>query len=117
MSARMGRGLGEAQVVETLERLSVAELRIWCEAGWVAPARGEAGPAFDEVDLARIRLVCAASRRSRPRGRAHPGVPVAGRPALWRAPRAEGGLAAVERQPAEMVERVRAEYRVRSDDG
>jgi chaperone modulatory protein CbpM len=63
MRSGEGRGakrrarLDEAQVVRALETVSVAELRLWCEAGWVAPARGEAGFVFDEVDLARIRLV------------------------------------------------------------
>lgn len=52
------RRLGEAQVVEQLGRLSVAELRVWCNAGWVVPAHGEAGPVFDEIDIARVRLVC-----------------------------------------------------------
>ncbi len=51
------RRWGEAEVVEMLGTVGLAELRVWCEAGWVAPALGEAGPVFDEVDLARIRLV------------------------------------------------------------
>jgi chaperone modulatory protein CbpM len=59
---RSGRRWAEAEVVEMLGRVEVAELRVWCAAGWVAPAQpgipGEAGPVFDEVDLARIRLVC-----------------------------------------------------------
>lgn len=55
MSAR--RRWAEAEVVEMLGTVEIAELRVWCEAGWVAPALGEAGPVFDEVDLARIRLV------------------------------------------------------------
>jgi chaperone modulatory protein CbpM len=50
--------VGEGQVVEQVGRLSVTELRLWCEAGWVAPACGDAGPAFDETDIARVRLVC-----------------------------------------------------------
>lgn len=50
--------LHEQQVIERVGSLTVRELRIWCESGWVAPARGEAGPVFDEVDVARIRLVC-----------------------------------------------------------
>jgi chaperone modulatory protein CbpM len=48
---------GEAEVVRRLGTISVTELRVWCAAGWVAPARGEAGPVFDEVDLARLCLV------------------------------------------------------------
>jgi chaperone modulatory protein CbpM len=54
---RSGRRWVEAEVVEMLGTVEVVELRVWCEAGWVAPALGEAGPVFDEVDLARIRLV------------------------------------------------------------
>jgi chaperone modulatory protein CbpM len=54
--------VGETQVVEQVGRLSVTELRLWCEAGWVAPAHpgspGDAGPVFDEIDIARVRLVC-----------------------------------------------------------
>lgn len=53
---RLGGRLGELQVVESVG-ISTAELRVWCEAGWVAPAEGEGGPVFDDVDLARIRLV------------------------------------------------------------
>lgn len=56
------RRLGEAQLVEQIGRLSVAELRVWCEAGWIAPAEpaqpGETDAVFDEVDIARVRLVC-----------------------------------------------------------
>lgn len=52
-----GRLWGEAEVVEMLGTVGTAELRLWCEAGWVSPALGEAGPVFDEVDVARIRLV------------------------------------------------------------
>lgn len=60
--SRNGRGgrLGERQVVESVG-ISTAELRVWCEAGWVAPAEGDpesgGGRVFDDVDLARIRLV------------------------------------------------------------
>ncbi len=56
-----GRRWGEAEIVEMLGTVEMAELRLWCEAGWVSPAQpgvpGETGPVFDEVDLARIRLV------------------------------------------------------------
>jgi chaperone modulatory protein CbpM len=58
---KSGRRWAEAEVVEMLGTVRLTELRLWCEAGWVAPAQpgvpGEAGPVFDEVDLARIRLV------------------------------------------------------------
>lgn len=44
---------------EAVARLGVAaaELRLWCRSGWLAPADGERGPVFDELDLARARLV------------------------------------------------------------
>ena len=57
----MRAGWGEAEVAAMLGTVGVAELRVWCEAGWVSPAQpgvpGEAEPVFDEMDLARVRLV------------------------------------------------------------
>lgn len=50
--------LTEAQVVEIVGTLSVKDLRLWIREGWISPAGGDAGPVFDETDLARIRLVC-----------------------------------------------------------
>lgn len=50
--------MDEQTVVAKVRRLTLRELRIWVREGWVRPARGEAGPVFDEVDLARIRLLC-----------------------------------------------------------
>lgn len=48
----------ERTVVTRVRRLTLRELRVWVSEGWVRPAQGEAGPVFDDVDVARIRLVC-----------------------------------------------------------
>lgn len=45
-------------VLARVRRLSEDDLRIWMEEGWVRPAQGEAGPVFDDLDIARLRLLC-----------------------------------------------------------
>lgn len=50
--------LDERDVVATVRRVHLEELRLWVEMGWVRPASSEAGPVFDDLDVARIRLVC-----------------------------------------------------------
>ncbi len=50
--------LYERDVVAAVRRIELRELRLWVEMGWVKPAIGESGPVFDELDVARIRLVC-----------------------------------------------------------
>ena len=50
--------LDEHSVVAEVERLTLRELRLWIREGWVRPAEGEAGPVFDDLDVARIRLLC-----------------------------------------------------------
>lgn len=50
--------LNEAQVVSLIETVTVEELRGWVTAGWIAPAHGQSGLVFDELDIARVRLVC-----------------------------------------------------------
>ncbi|PWR21275.1 chaperone modulator CbpM [Zavarzinia aquatilis] len=47
----------ETQVVAAAG-LTLTELRTYVAEGWVLPRDDEADPAFDEFDLARIRLVC-----------------------------------------------------------
>lgn len=54
--------LDERMVVAKDDRLSLRELRSWVREGWVRPALGEAGPVFDDVDLARVRLLCDLSK-------------------------------------------------------
>src|SRR6056297_1553554 len=48
----------ERSVVARVERLTIGELRSWVREGWVRPAQGEDGPFFDELDIARVRLLC-----------------------------------------------------------
>ena len=50
--------LDERNVVARIERLTLRELRLWVREGWVRPAQGERGPVFDEIDVARLRLLC-----------------------------------------------------------
>jgi chaperone modulatory protein CbpM len=49
--------LDEQTVVSRVDRVSIKELRIWVRAGWVRPAHGQTGPIFDEIDIARVRLL------------------------------------------------------------
>ncbi len=37
--------------------MSHATLRVWVEEGWICQAADDAGPVFDELDLARARLL------------------------------------------------------------
>ena len=47
----------ERMVVARIERLTLRELRLWVREGWVRPAHSTFGPIFDELDLARLRLI------------------------------------------------------------
>ncbi len=48
----------ERTVVARVKRVNLKELRIWVREGWVRPAQSDTGLVFDEVDIARIRLLC-----------------------------------------------------------
>ena len=48
----------EADVVAQIEQITLRRLRLWVRRGWIAPAREEDDKRFDDLDLARIRLVC-----------------------------------------------------------
>lgn len=48
----------EQMVVDEIRRLTLRELRLWVRQGWVRPALAEAGPLFDDIDVARLRLLC-----------------------------------------------------------
>jgi len=48
----------EQMVVARIKRVTLRDLRFWVREGWVRPAHGEAGPVYDNVDIARIRLLC-----------------------------------------------------------
>ncbi len=50
--------LTEQMVLSRIRRLTRRDLRHWMHEGWVRPAMGEAGPVFDEIDVARLRLLC-----------------------------------------------------------
>ena len=50
--------MDERGVVARVERLTLRELRLWVREGWVRPAQSDAGPVFDDLDVARIRLLC-----------------------------------------------------------
>lgn len=50
--------LNERDVVAQVTRIELRELRVWVRRGWVKPAAGRDGPFFDDLDVARIRLVC-----------------------------------------------------------
>ncbi|WP_108485121.1 chaperone modulator CbpM [Oceaniglobus ichthyenteri] len=50
--------LNERDVVATVHRVELHELRLWVREGWVKPADRGGEPMFDELDVARIRLVC-----------------------------------------------------------
>lgn len=50
--------LGERDVVATVQRVALRDLRLWVREGWVKPAESERGPVFDDLDIARVRLLC-----------------------------------------------------------
>ena len=49
--------LSERDVVATVRRLHLRELRTWVREGWIRPAQRDDGPFFDELDIASIRLI------------------------------------------------------------
>lgn len=50
--------LSEKQVVALIDELTVEHLRVWVEEGWIAPKMSQGGPLYEEIDVARLRLVC-----------------------------------------------------------
>ena len=50
--------LTEHMVLAQVRRLTRRELHLWVSEGWVRPAMSEAGPLFDEIDVARLQLLC-----------------------------------------------------------
>lgn len=45
-------------VLSLVRRLSEDDLHVWIREGWVRPELGETGPVFDDLDIARLRLLC-----------------------------------------------------------
>ena len=50
--------IGERELFAMIGRLEAEALREWVELGLVQGAPGEAALAFDEADVARVRLIC-----------------------------------------------------------
>ncbi|MEN3975871.1 chaperone modulator CbpM [Emcibacter sp. SYSU 3D8] len=50
--------LSEQDVVAAVAGISTRRLRMLVRNGWIRPERMEGAPAFSEVDVARVRLVC-----------------------------------------------------------
>ena len=48
----------EHELLATVDRLEAATLRRWVALGWVTPAAHDNGFAFEEVDVARVHLIC-----------------------------------------------------------
>jgi chaperone modulatory protein CbpM len=48
----------EQDVIAEVSEVTIVQLRLWVERGWITPASGLSGPTYDEIDIARIRLVC-----------------------------------------------------------
>ncbi|TCT44712.1 chaperone modulator CbpM [Martelella mediterranea] len=47
----------KTEVLTRIERLSADRLEVCVRQAWVRPYRGEAGPVFDETDVARLNLI------------------------------------------------------------
>ncbi len=50
--------LNEGQVLELFRTVTARQLRQWVRRGWIVPSRVESRLLFDDVDIARMRLVC-----------------------------------------------------------
>lgn len=50
--------LTEQMVLTRIRRLTRRDLQHWIREGWVRPAMGATEPVFDEIDVARLRLLC-----------------------------------------------------------
>jgi chaperone modulatory protein CbpM len=115
VSAR--RRLAETQVVRTAG-VTTAELRVWCDSGWVTPAHGEnGGQVFDEIDVARV---CLVRELRHDLGLDDEAIPVilSLLDQLYGVRRELRTLArAVEQQEGDVAARVRAAYRALAGDG
>lgn len=50
--------ISEQEVVASIDEVTVRRLRRWVRQGWIVPSKASEGHRFDELDLARVRLVC-----------------------------------------------------------
>lgn len=47
----------EDEILGTFTELRRETLHVWIERGWITPARGRSGYRFQEIDVARLRLI------------------------------------------------------------
>jgi chaperone modulatory protein CbpM len=50
--------IGENELVEMIGHLQADALQRWIDLGWVLPRRDGDSVRFDELDVARVRLIC-----------------------------------------------------------
>jgi chaperone modulatory protein CbpM len=48
----------ESELIAVTRRFDLRELHQWIDMGLISPHRGEEGYLFDDLDVARVRLVC-----------------------------------------------------------
>jgi chaperone modulatory protein CbpM len=111
------RRLPEAQVIRS-SGVTTTELRVWCDSGWVVPARGEnGGQVFDDLDVARVCLVRELRHELGLDDEAIP-VVLSLLDQLYGVRRELRALArAVEQQDRDVAARIRAAYRALAEDG
>jgi len=49
--------VSENEVINRVQGLTIARLRVWVKRGWVAPEPQSRGVIFSEVDIARLQLI------------------------------------------------------------
>lgn len=50
--------LTERELVETVEELTLRRVRVCVRKGWVVPREADGETVYDEIDVARLRLIC-----------------------------------------------------------
>ena len=50
--------IGEKELVGMIDSLEADALQRWIDHGWVLPQRDDDSVRFDELDVARVRLIC-----------------------------------------------------------
>lgn len=107
--------LSESDCVTLIEGLTVRRLRTWVREGWVRPRREARGLAFDEIDVARLRLIVHLRQELRLNEEAVP-VVLALLDQVYGLRRELRGLArAVEAQPDDVADRILARLREAED--
>lgn len=101
----------ETQVVAEIEEITLRRLRLWVRNGWILPDQGPEEPVYDELDVARVRLVCELKDKMNLNDDALP-VALSLLDQLYGMRRDFKALAsAVEEQPPEVREEVLAAWR------